>query len=580
MKVLDENTSDGLGRLNQAVKVASGGYFKTVNEAMAQMVADCKTAGNANTFLKNYCGIDLSNGDTGAITGKDAGGTSVKTKSSIVSESGSLDTSFSANKFTTSNGLTVKLSSSFSSLKTNTKKYIWRGLKSWWMESALNLIKESYGENFGFGANATVKEISVDFYSANDGMLASVGTLSNTTGQTGKLVLSINTYYFNVSDTSDSDGKATIFGEEYYLDRTLAHEMTHAVMAANISSYAGLPKCIREGMAELTHRIDDDRKSGIQKLAGNSELLKKSLKISTDLQNAVSITQNKKTVTVDNPDYVAGYMFLRYLAKQGAENGSYSESEELDINGKNLTVKDNLAQRGATVKSGVLTVDKNFEDDLINLAEYSSKVKKVNATKLTTKFTIIGNSANNSIKAGSGADTISANVGNDTVYGGSGNDVIYGDAGNDKIFGEKGNDTLYGGSGKNTLSGGDGNDVFVYSGGNDVITDYTAGQDKIKISSGKISKTTYSGKNVIFKIGNGTLTVQNGKGKKITITDSNNKTTTKKYKTAEIFEDNNFITDALNLDSITDEKYSVQNIESQNNFNLTEDKILLTYTEK
>ena len=333
-------------------------------------------------------------------------------------------------------------------------------------------------------------------------------------------------------------------------------------------------------MSELTHGIDDERKSDIQKLEGNSELLKKSLKISTDLQNAVSITQNKKTVTVDNPDYVAGYMFLRYLAKQGAENGSYSESEELDINGKNLTVKDNLAQRGATVKSGVLTVDKNFEDDLINLAEYSSKVKKVNATKLTTKFTIIGNSANNSIKAGSGADTISANVGNDTVYGGSGNDVIYGDAGNDKIFGEKGNDTLYGGSGKNTLSGGDGNDVFVYSGGNDVITDYTAGQDKIKISSGKISKTTYSGKNVIFKIGNGTLTVQNGKGKKITITDSNNKTTTKKYKTAEIFEDNNFITDALNLDSITDEKYSVQNIESQNNFNLTEDKILLTYTEK
>ena len=83
-----------------------------------------------------------------------------------------------------------------------------------------------------------------------------------------------------------------------------------------------------------------------------------------------------------------------------------------------------------------------------------------------------------------------------------------------------------------TINGGADNDVFVYSAGKDVITDYTAGQDKIKINSGSITKTAYSGKDVVFTIGSETLTVKNVNGKNITITDSANKTTTKTYTNA------------------------------------------------
>ena len=61
-----------------------------------------------------------------------------------------------------------------------------------------------------------------------------------------------------------------------------------------------------------------------------------------------------------------------------------------------------------------------------------------------------------------------------------------------------------------------------------IAVDYASG-DKIKIPSGSISGTSYSGNKVVFNVGNGSITVQNDKGKKITITDASNKTTTQTY---------------------------------------------------
>ena len=109
------------------------------------------------------------------------------------------------------------------------------------------------------------------------------------------------------------------------------------------------------------------------------------------------------------------------------------------------------------------------------------------------------------------------------------------------------------------MTGGAGSDVFVYSSGDgkDIITDYTANQDKIKISSGTITKTSYSGQNVVFTIGSGSLTIQNGKDKKITIIDAAGKTSTQTYsnavsgRTALWFaDDDNFITNDTRLDSM------------------------------
>ena len=103
--------------------------------------------------------------------------------------------------------------------------------------------------------------------------------------------------------------------------------------------------------------------------------------------------------------------------------------------------------------------------------------------------------------------------------------------GNDKanrIIGTSGNDTINGGAGNDTLTGGSGNDVFVYESGagNDVITDYTAGEDTIKIASGSISSYAFSSTDASFKIGSNTLRVKNGKTSIITVVDSKNKIST------------------------------------------------------
>ena len=182
-------------------------------------------------------------------------------------------------------------------------------------------------------------------------------------------------------------------------------------------------------------------------------------------------------------------------------------------------------------KKTAVTLGSAFSGSL-KISDYNSKTKIINASAVTKAVNIVGNSQANSIFGGAKADTISGGKGNDT------------------------------------LTGNGGNDVFVYGSGDgkDVITDYTAGQDKIKISSGTISKTSYSGNNVIFTVGSGSLTVKNGKGKKITITDAAGKTSTKTYNgtavygsSSNLFVDENFI-GGTTLDEISAEKYSVEQI--------------------
>ena len=115
--------------------------------------------------------------------------------------------------------------------------------------------------------------------------------------------------------------------------------------------------------------------------------------------------------------------------------------------------------------------------------DYYSTVKNIDASRVTKGIKIIGNDKANSIKSGKGADT---------------------------------------------LTGGKGNDIFIYSSddGNDVITDYTAGQDKIKITGGKITKTSVNGSDVILTVGSGNIKITNGKGKKLSLYNNSNSLTT------------------------------------------------------
>ena len=187
-----------------------------------------------------------------------------------------------------------------------------------------------------------------------------------------------------------------------------------------------------------------------------------------------------------------------------------------DIKGETVTITDENDDTYDTVWSDELTL---IDTDATSI-KLSDEYRSLDASQLTKPIKITGNSKANTIQGGTKADTISGGAGNDSILGNAGHDVLKGEAGADTLNGGKGNDTLTGGAGK---------DVFIITGGqgNDVITDYTSGEDKIKIGGGTLkSITTVSGssKDVVFNFTSGKVTVKNAKGKEITYIDAKNKT--------------------------------------------------------
>ena len=467
MRSLDTTSLSGTKALDKAVKYASNGYFSNITAAINKMISDCKSLGATNFLLKK-CGIILDNDDTGAITGSDAGGKTTKTKDSIVPESGSLDTSFTGTSFTT-NGLTFRLAKTTS--LTKNEKIIWQALKTWWAEETLNLIKESYGYSFA-DDDATVKEINVVFENkSNAGYLAYSDYPKKVNGRY-MLTLTINRAYFSNIKSTDVNG---ISNKKGYLDRTISHELTHSIMMAKVDNFKSLPLFIKEGLAELTHGIDDLRTDAIETLAENPAKLEKILSLTTNSNSAYT--------------YAGGYMFLRYLAKQVADPNSRITTD----NSKNVTVK-----------NSVLTVSKKYSDTTLDLSKYSSSVKKVVATSLSNGIEIIGNKNPNTIAAGKG---------NDTIYGGAGNDSLVGNAGNDKIFGEVGSDIILGGAGNDSLSGDAGNDKLYGGAGLDTIYG-GVGNDSLNGEAGNDKLYGDAGTDIIYgDAGNDTLSGDAGNDK-------------------------------------------------------------------
>ncbi|MBO4400646.1 MAG: hypothetical protein J5809_02240 [Selenomonadaceae bacterium] len=196
-----------------------------------------------------------------------------------------------------------------------------------------------------------------------------------------------------------------------------------------------------------------------------------------------------------------------------------------------------------------VTLASNFRGTL-NSSDYSTSVAEIDASSVKNTTRIIGNTLANKISGGTKADTILGGGGNDSISGNNGKDILYGGTGNDVLSGGAGDDTLYGETGNDTLTGGAGSDTFVYSNGDgsDTISDYTAGQDKIKIASGAIAGASVSGSDVILKIGTGALTLSDAKDKKVVIVNSSGKTSTQIYGASGTYNENKTaITLASNL---------------------------------
>ena len=122
------------------------------------------------------------------------------------------------------------------------------------------------------------------------------------TGIPSKLSCRINIHndaYGNI-DTTNPNGYSENLGTSY-LDRTLLHELTHALMSTNIRGFnAWLPKYFIEGSAELINGCDDTR---------GKEML-----------YAINNVSAFDDGLLDTPSstlhlYTTGFIFLRYLIK-------------------------------------------------------------------------------------------------------------------------------------------------------------------------------------------------------------------------------------------------------------------------
>ena len=550
---------------------------------LGHFLHDLSISSSDSDFLKNYCGIDLDNEDTGAITGYDAGGTTVKTSVTIVPEDSLLDTSFSSDNFTV-NSLYVYLNEGTSGGKTfseltTTEQFIFRGLETWWVKNSLDLIADSYGSNYSFTDDSSVhtnnygeydtRKIGVNFY--NDSSSSALASVSYQPWSNGYVELSLNinmNYYGNIS-TTDVNGYTSSSGAGY-LDRILAHEFTHAVMAANITNMSLLPTFIVEGMAELTHGIDDYRKTTIKNLLKSENLSR--------LQTALSMSTSYAT---GDDNYAAGYMFLRYLAEQAnsSDNSIIYGTEANDNNTNQGKGKDkryyssitntsndkviySLAGNDKVVNSGSnVTIVGGAGNDTLNL---NGSNQIVGYSDGDGKDVVAGFGASDSISIGAGVITTSAlkkdNVvltigkgnitlndakdqfikiidadgklstrmygkGTITVQGSSDSETLTAWAKADSLNGGEGNDTLIGGKGADTLTGGSGADKFYYTLGDgaDVITDYTANEDVIVLDDTTVTKVAQvrkSESDLLFTVKKGSIRVNNGAGNRITFRDT------------------------------------------------------------
>lgn len=540
-------------KLDEAIQACSG--FKSLQEVIDKMVADCKKANNAETFLKDYCGIILDNDDRDAATGWDAGGLKMKTKFDLFPQKGNAtypsSTTFKIRGFE----ITVPEKSTLS----EKEQLVVQGFYSWWAEDAVKLIEDTYGLNF------KGKSMKLSFFSDDTSFAWGLGSSSG---------VSLNSAYTSF-DASDKNGS----GLGDYL---FPHEMTHVLQGDfNIRSY--MPNYMTEGMADLTGGTTRD----MSKLASDSSLLAKYLDVDNTFSSDVNV-------------YATGYMFWRYLMKQAADSydslGSYAWKNKSVINGtskaelmtssgnyitisggagkdtltaygkkskiyggggddniltgssaKNLTISggegvDTLTNKGTAIKIyGGTNNDKIYNygdkstlkgesgsDFIINGQYWESEKggKKIVIDGGESSDTITSHGKNSVLKGGAGGDLIyngyryyepwttfyayddeNYDGSNSKVSGGSGNDTVNNKGANSKIYGGKNNDKVYNYGDKSTLKGEAGNDFII----NGQYFESERGGQKVVIDGGSgVDTITSQGNNSVVKGGSGNDLIYNG----------------------------------------------------------------------
>ena len=436
MKNLDDSPIVGGWALDSAVYSASHGRFKNTADLISWFKSDCESysvSGDDNVsknlkadFLQEYCGINLRNDDTGAITGFDAGGSTVeKTAHSIVPDDNDGNPAghtipgitfaypgFSENIATYRayrNEYGQQPYAHYTDQMIRKMQQIVGGIQFNWARNALELIEKSYGISLT-EAGSLVNRINFNFtYEFNS-------TLGYTAGSVDRARRSIDItinlrHYLNASG-EDGMEPAT----KNMLDRLLAHELVHAVMTANIDSDRNLPHFLKEGLAELVHGADDTRGGDLLKIVDrdNTSGRNKAFALAAEEYNSEC--------------YEGGYALMHYFAKQSADYDRVKEGSSWDAVNRCVVLDSSFTGR-------------------YDFRRLSTNVKRVDASSVTAYISIIANNdQGQTFFAGTGGTWFNSGDKNDVFYGGAGVDTINfaGTDGEDTVYNfESGKDILY-----------------------------------------------------------------------------------------------------------------------------------------
>lgn len=274
--------------------------FTSASDVISAIHSDIASSASPEDFLLTCCGIDFTTSDIGSLLGSDVSGLEPLTADSVVDESGitlqrNIPYSFNIG------GLAITLVPQTSSQGI----FINQALYSWWYPLSFEAIKSGYG--LEIDGSSLIGTMDTDLFQqgASGGAiaLAYVSIIFDSSGKPIKMSCRINTHNdaYGTIDLNNSNGVSATLGSNY-LDRTLLHELTHAMMTANIEGFASLvPMYFVEGSAELINGCEDTR----------GKMLKASIADVSILDDGFS-----SSPTSDLHWYTSGYIFLRYLIKK------------------------------------------------------------------------------------------------------------------------------------------------------------------------------------------------------------------------------------------------------------------------
>lgn len=531
----NDTTINGVTVLDQAVRTTT--RFAGLQDAINNFVADIARATEnygATESLKLNCGMILGaerdrTADTGAVIGYNAGNGELKDAQSIVPEDdvilselpAPVTRASSVHSYTGADGKTFYYTVTYPydylevmdlstvqsdengsmdysnvpttyikpentyydprtrapysgvDLATSTLNMI-KGIENYWMDESLKLAYDSYGLDFNN------KNINVIF--------ATNAPYSADTTPTG--LIDMETFFpvdsidIHISadgnlglDPSDPNGKSAVLNISYY-DRTIAHEMIHAVMFGAGLFKQGMPQFFTEGIAELVQGLDDyDGYSyyrGTNKF-GTPDIFTGFASNTESLREALPLKEGTGTSSA----YAAGYMFLRYLTQQSlpvntefvssTESNTFNHSTSQDIiSGYKDIDKINLASGvqviGTNISGNDLFVSSNIGTmilrdgygKILNFADengdiqshqlFANRAGVIDFRTCNEKITVYGaDNSDNDIWAGNGGSLLWGGAyGKDNLIGGDGVDEFIAGvgSGNDSIFKAENGDTI------------------------------------------------------------------------------------------------------------------------------------------